>query len=184
MNENNERLNELLQRIADGERLAEIELINEYGKLIMSAAASVSPTSVNDVLVTVITKIIVKAAHYSKKKITTNWLYKVSVHQAINFAKKERYFYKTHLPLSEAAETIYSASTEEMVLSDIVFMQMLNKLDEQEKEILIFKFLLNMTFAEIAKELNKPISTISTQYYNATEKIKKELEKQKNKKNL
>lgn len=174
MDENNYRLNELIKRIADGDAQAQVDFLHEYGKLIKCAAISASGKALSDeVLSLVFEKIVVNAKSFAKKEITTCWLYKLTVNVAKNVAKKEGFFYKVHQPLSDEAATYYCAIEEEKSLSRLDFERIMKILNDDEKKIITMKCVYELTFTQIADELKKPVSTISTQYYGALDKVKK-----------
>ena len=52
------------------------------------------------------------------------------------------------------------------------FYNKISTLDETEQEIMILKFVDDLTFKKIAKAMGKPLSTITSVYYRALEKLK------------
>lgn len=69
MDENNLRLNEIIRRIAEGDKQAQSDLLHEYGKYIKTAAMSTSSKiSSDDVVVSVLVKIVVNAKKSLRKK--------------------------------------------------------------------------------------------------------------------
>ena len=53
--------------------------------------------------------------------------------------------------------------------------EMLNKLDSSEREIIVLHIVSNLKFREIAKMLDKPLSTILSKYNRAMKRLKKEV---------
>lgn len=64
------------------------------------------------------------------------------------------------------------AITYEIDYSEINFYDVLSILREEEQFIIIMKLVYEYSFGMIAKELNKPRSTVTTSYYRALEKLK------------
>jgi RNA polymerase sigma factor (sigma-70 family) len=63
------------------------------------------------------------------------------------------------------------------LIGEDYFAYMISGLSNEERRIMIAKFVEKLTFKEIAEELSKNLNTISAIYYRALEKIKNELEK-------
>lgn len=174
MDEKNIRLNELIKRIAEGDKQAQSDLLHEYGKYIKSAAMSVSrKVSSNDVVVSVLAKIVINAKKIAKKEVSTSWLYKLTVNEAKNTEKKEAKFYKKHCRISDESAADLYAKEEEQILSKLDFEKAISILDEDKKKIVILKCVYDMTFDQMANELKKPMTTIAAQYHKALEKIGK-----------
>lgn len=76
---------------------------------------------------------------------------------------------------SELYESIAIAKSVEPIEDNDEFIRRIKFLSEDEQRILILKFTNGLTFKEIASELNSSTSTISSVYYRALEKIKKNL---------
>ena len=174
MDENNFRLNELIRKIAENDEQAQSDLLHEYGKYIKSAAMSTSSkVSSDDVVVSVLVKIVVNAKKIAKKEVSTSWLYTITVNETKNIERDESKFYKKHCRFSDETAADLYAKEEERLLAKLNFERIISILDKDEKTIILFKCVYDMTFTQMANELNKPVSTISTQYYKALEKIGK-----------
>lgn len=174
MDENNFRLNEIIRRIAEDDKQAQVDLLYEYGRYIKTAALATSnKISSDDVVISILTKIVMNAEKIAKKEVTTAWLYKISVNETKNTERNEAKFYKKHCRISDETAADLYIKEEERLLSKINFERIISILDKDEKTIIILKCVYDMTFTQIANELNKPVSTISTQYYSVLGKIKK-----------
>ena len=77
------------------------------------------------------------------------------------------------MPLSDTMPEQESASEIEKMIAKNAFLSMLEGLTDEELCIIVGKFSLSKTFNELSEDLERPISTISTIYYNALKKIKK-----------
>ena len=61
----------------------------------------------------------------------------------------------------------------ENFLDEDEFYSEIKGLNEIEQKVMIFKFIEDMSFKEISKELKMSLSSVSSIYYRALEKIKK-----------
>ena len=93
MDENNFRLNEIIRRIAEDDKQAQVDLLYEYGRYIKTAALATSnKISSDDVVISILTKIVMNAEKIAKKEVTTAWLYKISVNETKNTERNESKF--------------------------------------------------------------------------------------------
>ena len=161
------QFNSFIKRIADKDTTALKALYEKYGRLIYSAAftvlknAQLADETVDDVLL----KIWKSAQQLGFIKYVRGWLYKITVNQAKDKLKSERSVF-------ELFDLAASQSDENEEESEIDFYSYISDLDELEQQILILKFVEDLSFKQISKELKKPLSTITSSYYRALEKIK------------
>ena len=114
---------------------------------------------VDDVLV----KIWKNADKLPKIKNPEGWLYSITVNCAKDKIKCE----KQYVELFDLQE---DGSVGDYPEDD--FYNKISTLDETEQEIMILKFVDDLTFKKIAKAMGKPLSTITSVYYRALEKLK------------
>ena len=95
------------------------------------------------------------------------WLYKISV----NTAKKKKE--EANLPLNEYI--VGSRNEVEKFIEEDLFYSYLEGLTEDEQFVLIARFIQGMKFEEIAEILEMPLSTLTTKYYRALNKIKQKM---------
>lgn len=161
------KFNNLLKRISQDEKQALDDLYSDYGKLIYWVAISTSKSEfladeiVNDVLV----RIWETAGTQPKIDNPSAWLYRVAKNCAIDRIKKEKQIY-------EIFDTLQDDTNLEKLEADDSFNFYISRLSEEEKQIFILHFTRDMTFKQIAKEIKKPLSTISSVYYRAKKKIR------------
>ena len=98
------------------------------------------------------------------------WAVKTAMNCALNFIRSAR---RTQ-PLEEAVLSDTAGSPENAAIASATLDRLLNNLDEREKTVILMKYLYDMPFNEIAKELKIPVGTAKTVLYRAVDKIKKE----------
>lgn len=161
------QFNKLIKQIACRDEKSLEELYRIYGKLIYATALAVSKSSfksdeiVDDVLV----KIWNNASKLQKIRNPEGWLYSITVNCFKDKIKSEQ----KYIELFDLQE--YDANIE-IKLEDEDFFNKISILNETEQEIIILKFINDLTFKTISKELNKPLSTVTSTYYRALEKLK------------
>lgn len=67
-------------------------------------------------------------------------------------------------------------SSEEKIIQNEKINNLLANLDESEVEIIVLHIVSNLKFREIAKQLNKPLSTVLSKYNRAMKKLNKIIE--------
>ena len=164
------KFNKLLQKIANKDKYAWEEFYKAYGRMIILVAKLIvhKPDLVDEVK----NDVLYKVWQFSLKKQYLDkpicWLYIVITNCAKDKLKESEIY-------SELYESIAIAKSVEPIEDNDEFIRRIKFLSEDEQRILILKFTNGLTFKEIASELNSSTSTISSVYYRALEKIKKNL---------
>ena len=162
----------LISRIANKENSAFEEFYNLYGRLIQSAALATTRDTfmadevVNDILL----KIWQQAPSIEGIKRPRSWIYTITANHAKNLIKRTKEYvdiFDTDIPVN------FKATDE--ILEESAFIYRLRNLNEKEKQIMIFRFVEDMTFKEIAYEVKEPLGNITVTYCRALEKIRKNL---------
>lgn len=167
-----DKFNNLLKQIGRKNKRALKTLYEKYGKFIYFSAFSVCKSSaisdevVNDVLLKVW-----QLATTTKLEIESpeGWLYKISVNLAKNRIERQVF------PMDENIVD-NNDETEQFIESDS-FYRYIEDLSEEEQAIFVARFVQDMKFEDIAIMLELPLSSLTTKYYRALEKIKKKLKK-------
>lgn len=162
----------LISRIANKEKSALEEFYNLYGRLIQSVAlattrdAFMADEVVNDILL----KIWQQAPDIKGIKRPRSWIYTITANHAKNLVKKTKEYieiFDIDIPVSiKEVDEIHDESA---------FIYRLRNLNEKEQQIMILRFVEDMTFKEIAYEMKEPMGNITITYYRALEKIRKNL---------
>lgn len=162
----------LISRIADKDKKALEEFYGLYGRLIQSAAlATAKDTFMSDEVVNdILLKVWQQAPSIKGIKRPRSWIYTITANHAKNLLKKTKEYieiFDIDIPVSvKEVDEIHEESA---------FIYRLKNLNENEKQIMIFRFVEDMTFKEIAYEVKEPLGNITVTYYRALEKIRKTL---------
>ena len=159
--------NNLIKKIADKDKVALEDLYKEYGRLIYSSAFAIVKS--NHLADEIVDDVLFKIWQLSPKmnfiKNARGWLYRVTVNSAKDRLKTEHTF-----------DELFDMSTCQLVINteenNFDFYIHIAKLNVVEQQILIFKFVEDLSFKQISKEIGKPLSTITSIYYRALEKLK------------
>ena len=157
--------NRLIGKIAVKDEKALEALYDIYGKLIYVTAMTVTKSTfkADEIVDDVLVKIWKNADKLPKIKNPEGWLYSITVNCAKDKIKCE----KQYVELFDLQE---DGSVGDYPEDD--FYNKISTLNETEQEIMIMKFVDDLTFKKIAKAMGKPLSTITSVYYRALEKLK------------
>ena len=159
--------NKLIKKIAHKDEKSLKELSDTYGKLIYVTALTKSKSSfkadeiVNDVLF----KIWRNASKLPKIKNPDGWLYTITANCAKDKLKSEKNYVELDDLQDEYALTEINSEDED-------FYKRISILNDTEQDIIILKIISDLTFETISKQLNKPLSTVTSTYYRALDKLK------------
>ena len=101
------------------------------------------------------------------------WLTKVAKNMAIDFIRKN-----SRVELTDSVQDVPSRADnmespiEEQVIGQISFREAVDLLPDTEQQILLMKFVGQMTFKEIAEILGIPMGTVTWKYRKSLEKLK------------
>lgn len=167
---NVEELRELFIEIKYGNNIAFEKLYKNYKNLVYKIAYSILKNSYDsDDIVQIVFE---KIYSIDKDKLPTrnesSWLYSVTKNETINYLNKK----KNHIELEEIYELEDNNNEINELINKDSYNRLIGKLNENEKEIISLKILLNLSFKEIAKLLNKPTGTIKWIYYKSINTLK------------
>ena len=168
MHDMKNQLKKIAKLLAEGDKKALNQFYGLYGKTIYIIARSVcrmhesADKVVNDVLI----KVWNMAEFFTEIENPAGWIYTVTVNAA-----KDKLKQKQWQPLLE--DVIDSRDGYRKIEDNDRFYYMIRELNGAEQAIIIFKIIEDLTFEEIADITAKPLSTITSTYYRALDKIKK-----------
>lgn len=142
-----------------------------YAKIILTTAQVIcrSKDKADEVVNDVLVKIWKLSGTVQEIDNPEGWIYIITANTAKDSLRERNLF--------SLDENIVAGEDEiEELLDRDSFYWMIKDLSEIEKTIMIHKFVSLYTFQEIAYELDKPLTTVTSIYYRALEKIKKKLE--------
>lgn len=162
---------ELISRIANNKRDALDEFYQHFGKIIFGVAFSVCKrkSETDEVVNEVLIKVWNSAKDLHNIEKLEAWIYRVTFNFAINKIKNRQDF--EIIQDKPIAEEGY-----DKVIDKITFYDLISHLSEIEQQILCYKFIEDLTFAEIAEVIGKPPDTIAYEYYSALKKLKTHLD--------
>ncbi|MGN7115426.1 sigma-70 family RNA polymerase sigma factor [Lysinibacillus odysseyi] len=160
-----------MKKAQKGDDQAFLKLFQQYQEDIYRIAFTYVKNQ-NDAL-----DVVQETAYRSFKKIDTlkrpeyfkTWLIKIAINCAIEFVRKNK---KVILLKPEDEEFI--GSVDEDVSLSITLQELLDRLNEDEKGVVILKFYQGYSFKEIADLLNIPLGTAKSVLYRALQKLRKD----------
>lgn len=158
--------NKLIKRIACKDEKALEEFYGIYGRFIYATAITISKSAViaDETVDDILVKIWKSADKIPKISNPEGWLFILTANNTKDKMKSE----KQYIELFDLKE--YDVQTE--MKSDDDFYIRISVLNEIEQEIMIMRFVNDLTFERIANETGKPLSTVTSIYYRALEKLK------------
>lgn len=106
-----------------------------------------------------------------------SWLVRITMNCALDALRRIKR--RPQLPLEEErTEDIEAASCEESVITQVTVRQLMDALEEDEKQVLLMKYLCELTFAEMAAELARPVGSVKSTLYRALAKLRKKAEEE------
>ncbi len=163
---------ELISRIADNNKDALEEFYQDYGRLIFGIAFSVCKCSsdADEVVDEVLVKVWNSASQLYNIEKPKSWLRRVAHNFAINKIKSRK-------DIDVIQDKAIEEKGYEKVIDNLAFFEIISELDETEQQILSFKYIEDMTFADIADTIGKPVDTVAYEYYSALKKLKDQSDK-------
>lgn len=168
MNEQtNIRVGELIEGIAEGKIEGLDELYLLMNRVMQAVAMSYlhNPSDAEDVMHDTFLIIVKKAKQFSYKKNGFAWINKILVNIAKNKLKKTKRY--REVPLINADNICADVSANDEIVRD-----MLEKLTDYERKLMIFRYWYCMTLQEIAICVKKPKSTVAYQVEQTEKKLK------------
>lgn len=167
------KFQKLMREIRENPNVGLEKFYNTYGKIVQITARTICRSL--DKADVVINAVLVKVWQMAQKNTVIDnpegWVYIITANTAKDTLKE-----KTFLPLYDTVADEKDAVQE--LISEDAFYSMIDILSEEEKTLMIEKFIEKLTFREIAEEKGRNINAISAVYYRALEKVKKFLEEQ------
>lgn len=106
-----------------------------------------------------------------KVEYVETWLIRILINEAIDVLKKN----KKVVTLEYGQLEVLSSDDSDLVNQKVVVHEALDKLNEHERTIVILRYFEDMKLMDVAKFLDKPISTIKSTLYRALKKMEIEL---------
>ncbi|WP_232299538.1 sigma-70 family RNA polymerase sigma factor [Pontibacillus chungwhensis] len=161
-----------MKKAQKGNEKAFVELFSQYQEDIYRISYTYVKNQ-NDAL-----DVVQEVAYRSFKKMDTlkhpeyfkTWLIKMAITCSIDLIRKN----KKVITMDASYENYIRAEVQDTTLS-LTLQELLDKLNEEEKSIIILKFYQGYTFKEIAEILEIPLGTAKSIMYRALQKLRKDL---------
>lgn len=126
--------------------------------------------------------IVQETAYRSFKSIHTlkepnyfkTWIIRIAINSSLDLLRKN----KTVVPIEEEHYKQYNHARQPDLPLSITLNNLISKLDENEKSMVILKYFEQFTFKESAEILNIPLGTAKSILYRAIEKLRDDLDKE------
>lgn len=164
------KIKSIFQKIKTNREKGIEELYTKYNNLVYKIAFSIlkNKEDAEDVTQTVFIKI----HKLDEEKLPSNkelsWLYTVTKNEAITLIRKRN----NDIDLDSIYEIEDKNNEVENIIDKEQFNKIIGKLKNQEKEIVNLKILAGLSFEEISKLVNEPISTVKWRYYKSMSTLK------------
>ena len=168
-------INNLVKKARKGDEKAFLTLFQHYEEDIYRIAY-VYVKNKNDAL-----DIVQETAYKAISQIQTlknpeyfkTWLIRITINCAINLVKKE----KKIVPF-KSEYTEYNISNANDCALRLTLRDLIERLNENEKSVVVLKYFYNYTFSEISKIVDLPMGTVKSLLYRSLEKLRIQLNKE------
>lgn len=166
------RVNNLIKRISKGDIKALDKLFEEFGNYfnVIARRYLVDKSYSEDIVSMVMLKLVKYSNTFNEEKNGLNWIFKMIKNEALNFNKKQGKL--VQLVEYDSLEIVFE---EEKLINGIDISKAIKKLDSVEKSIINYVYWEGLTIREIAKKMNKPLSTTHSLLKRALKKLSKSL---------
>lgn len=168
---------DLIRRCCAGDEEAFAALFHQYKNLVYKTAYLVldDADEAEDVLQEVFLQVHRSLATFEPSKgAFTTWLYRITVNHCLNRRRKRRLL-TTRLEKVPAPARIESPSFQDRLEEEEVMRKALSRLSEKLRIVVILRYYLELSYAEIAQVLNIPIGTVRSRLDLALKTLYKEL---------
>lgn len=168
------RLGELLLQLKSGDLsvLAEIDVI--IGKRLRAYANIyyLQQADIDDAVQSLLCKLKDLVKSYRENKHAYSWIVKIFKNSILSRLRREKYE-KKYLKMLESDRIIRESNLSDKYISNYLFFtELMTKLNKREQQLVKMLYLLDMSYAEIARELHIPKSTAEYQITKLKDKLK------------
>lgn len=165
---NKKEIHRIFQEIKSGEKSKLEELFLKYSQLVTNISFSIVKDK--NIAEEISQMVFLKIMQLSPEKLPesgeVSWLYTLTKNQTIDFLKKQR----NNIDVDSIEITDENKIDE--IIDKNTFENMIDGLDDIEKEIISLKVLPNLSFREIGLMLNMPTATVQWKYYKSINTLK------------
>lgn len=168
---------DLIRRCQRGDEEAFAALFHEYKDLVYKTAYLMlgSAEEAEDALQEVFLRVHNSLSTFEPSKgAFTTWLYRITVNHCLSWRRKH-HLYITALDKVFPVSLTGHPSSHDRLEDDDVVRQMLSRLSEKLRAVVILRYYLELSYAEIAQVLNIPVGTVKSRLDLALKTLRKEL---------
>ena len=165
------KINKLIYRISKGDNHALDELFELTSRMLLTMARKYlfDKSYAEDLVSETYFKLVKNASKFNPAQNGLNWLYKIIHNEAVNYNRRDYSSYNCEL-------TDEAAMVDDCVddwLDKILIKDALNQLSAEERLVIYLRYWEGLNYQEVAKRINKPLTTT----YDYINKILKKLKK-------
>ncbi len=181
---------QLVQKAVDGDQRAYATLLNRYRNPVFHTILKMvhNRDDADDLTLEAFGKAFHKLSSYTPKYAFSTWLFKIAINNCIDHIRKKRiHFLSIDDPIEPGAEDDFASNLRSAVLDpeeQIIRNQqielirnVIGNLSHKYRLMIELRFFEDLSYDEIAKELNIPLGTVKAQLYRAKELLYKQLQK-------
>ncbi len=166
----------LVRECRQGDRIAFVTLLNRYEKKVFNAAFRILNDSedASDVTQTVFLKALENLHHYNPEYKFFSWIYRITVNESINVAKKRHRFE----PVS-SQEAVATAENPEKALENDQLGQRIQAAlmacKAEHRVVIVLKHFLGCSYREMSLILEIPEKTVKSRLFTARQHLREAL---------
>ena len=165
------KTNKLIYRISKGDNHALDELFELTSRMLLTMARKYlfDKSYAEDLVSETYFKLVKNASKFNPAQNGLNWLYKIIHNEAVNYNRRDYSLYNCEL--TDEASIIDDCVDD--WLDKILIKDALNQLSAEERLVIYLRYWEGLNYQEVAKRINKPLTTT----YDYINKILKKLKK-------
>ncbi|HET8964458.1 MAG TPA: sigma-70 family RNA polymerase sigma factor [Chitinophagales bacterium] len=168
----------LLERARNGEQKAFAELLSKYRDSINYMVLKMvhNRDDADDITIEAFGKAFSNLDKYTPDYAFSTWLYKIATNNTIDFIRKKRfqtlsldYENEDNLNLSEIVKADIADPEEKFIKNQraIILREIIEKLNPKYGKLIQLRYFDELSYEEIAQELNIPLGTVKAQLFRA-----------------
>jgi len=168
---------ELARRSREGDQQAFAELVARYERPLYALTFRMSGNrdDAADLLQIVFVKAWTGLAGFDDRRRFFSWIYRIAIHASLNHLRSAGRFE----PMETEPESGRRGPEDEMARSEreARVQTALRRLSEGDRDILLLRHFLDLSYEEIAEVIGVPVRTVRSRLFTARQRLKAELER-------
>lgn len=169
---------ELARRSRAGDQKAFAELVARYERPLYALTLRMSGNrdDAADLLQGVFVKVWTGLGGFDDRRRFFSWIYRIAIHACLNHLRSARRFER----METETESRQRGPEDETERSDreMRLQRALQGLSDGDREILLLRHFLDLSYEEIAEVIGVPVRTVKSRLFTARQRLKAELERQ------